>query len=34
MMLEQEIDTNRMQSVDSKSECMRMYVNDGVQMFH
>ena len=33
-MLEQEVDTNRMQSVDSKNECMRMYVNDSVQMFH
>ena len=28
-MLEQEVDTNRMQSVDSKNECMRMYVNSG-----
>ena len=33
-MLEQEIDTNRMQSVDSKSECMQMYVNSGAWMFH
>ena len=33
-MLEQEVDTNRMQSVDSKNECMRMYVNSSAWMFH